>query len=311
MAKGLTIFIPAYDQLPLLERCLSSLARQTRQDFRVIIEDDASPADYSGLAAKFPRLDIEVRRNEKNRGALGNMIYCLTAEAETDFILVIHEDDFLQQEYLERGLNILEDSSGVAFVASPASFFPPGKNVVPPATLSPTWKKYSREDFVGFILSGNRFAFGSIIYRRELIRAGQIDFKSYNAFFDRPFLLQILKDSEKTAAVMLEPYYYYQEHPWPDKRWRELSFENVFNLYNCYETLAPGKGRAIASQYFFDFAQLERRRKEDWKDFWRRGRSAGLLSFRLSGKFLAAGLFILIGGRKSYHRLFNLLKKRQ
>lgn len=310
----LLIIIPTYNQPLLATRCLHSLNSSSLNNLPLSIKlrDDNSSQNnwtaYENLLNKFPNLKISVDRQGKNQGALGNMIACLTAPEITDFIMVMHEDDYLHPQYLKTALSILENNPEIAFVASPARFFEPGEEVTVSTNLSSAWKKYSLKDFVSFILSGNRFAFGSVVYRRELIKAEQIDFKNYQAFFDRPFLLQILKDSSCFAAVTESAFYYYQNHPWPDKRWQELNFDHVFNLYNLYETLAPGRGRALSSQYFFDFANLKNRSSADWQNFWKRGRKAGLIGGRCSGKFLLAALFIIIFGQKSYQRLFNFLK---
>lgn len=308
----LSIFIPVYNQPDLARRCLAYLAKQSSQDFSVILQDDASQANYQELISEFPNLKIVLSRNEKNLGAIANMINCLTATTDSEFIMCLHEDDFLHPEYLKQALNILEHNPDVAFVASPAYFFEPGETVKFPETINSDWEKYAPVDFVEFILNGNRFAFGSLIYRNALVHPELIDLKTYDVFFDRPFLLKILINSQKQAAVLRDCFYYYQNHPYPDKRWRSVVFDNILNLYAYYESLAPGKGQAITSQYLFDFVNLENKQRGDFQKFITQGRKAGLISCRrLSGKFLGASLFIYLFGKKSYQRLFTLIKSRK
>ena len=119
----LSIFIPVYNQPALARRALSYLVKQSYQDFLVIIQDDAGQADYQSLIKEFPSLPIEYRRHGKNLGAIQNMIYCLFAPSDSEFVMCLHEDDFLQPDYLATALAILEKNSDLAFIGSAAHFF--------------------------------------------------------------------------------------------------------------------------------------------------------------------------------------------
>jgi len=309
MAKKLLIIIPSYKQPDLLRRCLNSLALQSRQDFSVKIKDDGSGVDYQTLIAQFSALDITLERNSRNLGAINNIVSSLLTTTETEFIMCLHEDDFLHPQYLEQALTVLENNPTLAFVASPASYFNPGVN--PPTDQLPTsgWQDYSSIEFAKYILNENKIAFGSIIYRRSSIRPEFIDLKNYAALFDRPFLLNILKTNNNRAAVLSGQFYYYQNHPYPDKRWQTLTATNIFNLYTFYQALAPGGGRRITSQYIFDLINLEPRNWTEIRAFIRRGQEAGFVSWRrINGKFILAAIFIAIFGKKNYDHLFHLIK---
>jgi len=309
MEKKLSILIPVYNQLALTRRCLSYLTKQTYKDFIVILQDDASQSDYQDLIKEFSDLEIHLDRHEKNLGAIGNMIYCLTKDVPTEFIMCLHEDDFIQSEYLEKSLAILEKNNNIAFVASPAYFFDAGQNFKELPSLRADWQKYNTADLVAYILNGNKIAFGSIIYRRSLIKPEYLNLEKYGVLLDRPFLLSITTGSQKEAAILKDPYYYYQNHPYPDKRWATLSLDNIVNLYANYENLAPGKGRAITSQYIFNFASLENKKWSDFRRYLKRGRENGLISWcRISWKFMLASLFIFLFGQKNYYRLFKFVK---
>jgi|GEM_PF-3406158 len=320
MAKKLLIILPVYNQAKLARRCLKSLAAQGWADFSILICDDQSAADqsknYQELIKDFPSLEISYQRNEKNLGAIKNMINCLFNQATNDFIMCLHEDDFLHPDYLATALIILEKNKNLAFIGSGVKFFEPEKNQASVTNyfpkISATWQTYTPQTFTAFILNKNKFAFGSIIYRRELLRREFIDLATYDVLFDRPFLLKILIEQKKSAGLLTGQFYYYQNHPYPDKRWDTLKFPNILNLYSFYESLAPGQGRFITSQYFFDFINLKNKTRNDWRAFLNSGKKAKLFSgWRLSGKFILASLFILLFGKKYYYQLFTLIKNKR
>lgn len=61
-----SIVIPVYNQVDLLEKCLASLDRQEGVDLQVIVVDDQSPEDPSPVLARYPQ--VEVVRMERNSG---------------------------------------------------------------------------------------------------------------------------------------------------------------------------------------------------------------------------------------------------
>lgn len=309
MVKKLLIIIPSYKQTRLLRRCLDFLVLQSWRDFSVLIKDDSSGEDYQTLITQFPTLDIALEVNPQNLGAINNMVSSLLSETAAEFIMCLHEDDFLHSHYLEEAIMVLEKNPNLAFIASPAIYFNPEKIPLTDQLPRNDWQDYPPTEFAEYILNKNNFAFGSVIYRRQLIRPEFINLKDYAVLFDRPFLLNILKASRGQAAVFNGQFYYYQNHPYPDQRWKTLTASNVFNLYNFYQQLAPGRGRRISSQYIFNLVNLEPRNWAEIGTFIRRGRKAGFVSwYRSGGQFLFAAVFIALFGKKPYDYLFHLIK---
>ena len=67
-----TLVIMTFDRPAYLQECLASVARQTLAGFRLVVLDNASTADLSGVLARFPELPMSYVRNETNLGAGGN-----------------------------------------------------------------------------------------------------------------------------------------------------------------------------------------------------------------------------------------------
>ena len=93
---ALTVVIPTYNHAELLLECLRSVAQQTQRPERVIVVDDGSSEDISGLLAKeFPCVDVV--RLERNQG------FCRAANAglraaATPYVFLLNNDMTLDPE---------------------------------------------------------------------------------------------------------------------------------------------------------------------------------------------------------------------
>jgi glycosyltransferase involved in cell wall biosynthesis len=308
MAKKLLIIIPTYKQIDLARRCLAALAKQTYTDFSVTIQDDGNDADYRTLPESFPTLDCSYRSNPVRLGAIRNIISGLLAETASEFLMVMHEDDSLQPEYLGRAISLLETKPELALVGSPAEYFHRRQEPRYRTGLSRDWRSYDYQELASYLTSLNKFVFGSAVYRRASLHPDDIELEKYSVFFDRPFLIQTLRRNGQKAALLQDRFYLYQEHPFPDKRFDDLQVDHILNLYSLYHEIIPG--RYLSSQLLYDFAALKNKSWREFPAFWKEAERQGLLDHRqLSYKFVGASLFIFFFGKKNYHRLFVALKK--
>lgn len=310
----ITATIPCYNQPGLLSRLLTNLTQQDYPNWEIVIVDDASSDNaalqYRSLASLFPSLNITYRRNQENLGAIANMISCLMSPSAGEYLICLHEDDLLAPGYLKQAAEILSREANIAWVASPAIVFQPGETVAPQKTDSANYR-HDAISLAEAILSGNPFVFGSVVYRTSAIAPKNIELEKYGVFFDRPFLINTLIGANSLSAVMKWPHYYYQDHPYPDGRYRSLSWENVFSLYSFYRQITRGTTPQIAGRFWFDFANLENKHNVSLVDFFKKGRELKLIDRGCDWRFLIAGIFIFIFGKKIYDRIFRILKRRR
>lgn len=96
----MTVIIPTLEAGPALEKCLSSLSKQTFNDFDIVIVSNGRRASESDLALS-PNLGRKTRLivSEKNRGygAACNMGAYAT---DAPFLLFLNDDTFLQENCL-------------------------------------------------------------------------------------------------------------------------------------------------------------------------------------------------------------------
>lgn len=94
----ISICIPAYKRTDYLQRCLESIARQTFQDFEVVITDDSPDDSVQDLCRAFPELPIRYFRNQPALGTPANWNKGLSL-AEGEWIKLMHDDDWFREDF--------------------------------------------------------------------------------------------------------------------------------------------------------------------------------------------------------------------
>lgn len=223
-----TIIYPCYNQPEMLAASLQSLVRQTRKDFTVLLVDDCSTANYDGVISLFPQLIINRVVNEKNIGAVPNMLHCLRYPVTTPYKMVFHEDDLLHPQWLEFAVPALQNNPRVAWVGSNMSFFKTPSSVnfqkinsVQDILLNDTSRLAS------CIIEGNALSFASILYNCRVIKNISIPFNDYSVLVDRYLLLDLAKN--KGFVYFLYNFISVYDHSGVDNRWKSLKIKHISN----------------------------------------------------------------------------------
>jgi hypothetical protein len=187
MSAPLTIVVPAYNRTDLLAECLASLSAQTYREFRVVVVDDASPADVAACVHRtFP--GAEVVRRAANGGFAGAANTGIR-RADTPFIMLLNDDMTLAPDCLARLMEILRDGS--AAMACPLVLFRDNADTIYSAGDRIT--RGGRPESIGFREKREGFVFerrpfgvsaGAAIYSREVFdRIGLFD-ETFVAYFE-------------------------------------------------------------------------------------------------------------------------------
>jgi glycosyltransferase involved in cell wall biosynthesis len=112
MAAKITTTIPIRNIEKFLPETLASLAAQTRKPDRVVVLDNWSTDSSPEIAKQYRGLPLEYVRNERDLGAFGNFNRCLDFAAETEYLHILHGDDFISPAFYERMVPQLEDCKG-------------------------------------------------------------------------------------------------------------------------------------------------------------------------------------------------------
>lgn len=110
-----TVGIPTWNRSSLLGTAIESVLRQTYRRFTLIVSDNASTDDTADVVASFRDRRLVYRPLEHNIGRAENMNR-LIAMAETEFLLLLGDDDQLHPDHLSLTVGALQrwPSAGLA-----------------------------------------------------------------------------------------------------------------------------------------------------------------------------------------------------
>lgn len=113
----ITIIVTVYNNQQYLNDCLSSLLMQTMRLFKVIVIDDASTEKISFEKEYINDGRFIFFRNQMNIGG-PKIFQDQIKDVETDYVMWLHHDDWLHNEFLERTFLALEENQECTFAYS-------------------------------------------------------------------------------------------------------------------------------------------------------------------------------------------------
>lgn len=91
-----SIIVPIYNTEIYLERCISSLKKQTLQDIEIILVDDGSKADCAAVCDRFVEEDSRIKVFHKQNGGLGFARNSGLDLASGEYIGFVDSDDYIE-----------------------------------------------------------------------------------------------------------------------------------------------------------------------------------------------------------------------
>ncbi len=112
--QKITVVIPHYNGLQILDDCLNALFKNTFQDFDTLVIDNGSTdGSQQMVKEKYPR--VTVIQNEKNLGYAGGCNQGIRL-AKTEYVLLLNNDTVMPENFLQEMLNALENDPAAAMV---------------------------------------------------------------------------------------------------------------------------------------------------------------------------------------------------
>lgn len=199
MAKPLvSIITPVYNGERFLEECIQSVLAQTYPNFEYVIVNNCS-GDRSleiarGYAARDPR--VRVHDNVDFLAAIPNWNHALRqASPEAKYIKVVHADDWLMPECVERMVAAAEQRPTVGLVGS---YRISGVWVNNDGLPYPSYFLPGRE-MARFTLLGGPYVFGSptsVLMRADLVRARDPFYQDLSNLTDMEVCYYLLRHSD-------------------------------------------------------------------------------------------------------------------
>ena len=158
-APLVSVIIPCYNQAHFLSDAIESVLEQTYPYFEIIVVDDGSPDDTSGVASRYPSVKCIRQENKGLAGARNGGL----PHARGDYLLFLDSDDRLMPDALETHLRYFDAYPGCGLVCGQQRVIAEDGSLL----------KILRRPLVGgdlyaTLLSRSHFVIpGSVMFRRE------------------------------------------------------------------------------------------------------------------------------------------------
>lgn len=99
MAMKYSVIIPAYNAEKTIERCLSSLCCQLREDIELLVINDGSSDRTHDICVKYAEQYPQIVYVQKENGGVSSARNMGLDQAEGDYILFLDSDDYVTENY--------------------------------------------------------------------------------------------------------------------------------------------------------------------------------------------------------------------
>lgn len=185
-----TVYIPTYNRVKLLERAVNSVLEQTYQNLEVIIVDDCSTDGTEIYLKKLIEKETRVRYflKEKNLGACNSRNIAIE-DAKGLFITGLDDDDYFERNRIELFLNAANNNENEGYYTSTKLKVSEG------VVLSPSFLiKFKRSSFKNYkkLLKQN-FIGNQVFIKTDILRnSGGFD-ESFEAWQDLECWYNLMK----------------------------------------------------------------------------------------------------------------------
>lgn len=118
---AVSVVTPVYNGARFLGECIESVLAQTRGDFEYVILDNASTDDTNAIASRYADADPRIRlvRNDHLLPVIENWNAAVgQISGSTQYMKILHADDYMYPQCLERMVDLAERHPSVQIVGS-------------------------------------------------------------------------------------------------------------------------------------------------------------------------------------------------
>ena len=110
----LTIGVPVFNGEKTISKCIDSLRKQTFDDFKLIISDNASTDSTQKICEDYTKKDSRIRyiKQKKNIGLVPNWNFILK-ESTTKYFMYAAADDIWDPQFVKKNLDVLESDENI------------------------------------------------------------------------------------------------------------------------------------------------------------------------------------------------------
>lgn len=107
----ISFIVPVYNVEKYIQRCIRSIMAQSYCDIEIILVDDGSPDESGAIIERFAKIDIRIKVIHQQNAGVSAARNAGLAAASGKYVLFIDGDDYIEREYAEYFLNLIQDNN--------------------------------------------------------------------------------------------------------------------------------------------------------------------------------------------------------
>ena len=243
------VYIPTYNRPELLRESIKSLVSQSIGVPKITVINNGTLQETTDVINEFKDYGII---EYKSSGELFASMDKVAELVQSPYVMIFHDDDILNSEYLKYAIKALNTYDNIAFITTRTKDFTNQDDV----DLSPASDEFylfdSKKDFSQFMYLNELIAMQTAIYNVELFKKHSRDFDLYGKFCDWPYLVKlsgfgkvILFNDKKMFNVRIHPAQYTNDSA------SGLSLEQLINWHKQFYDSMEVSDENLLSNYIF------------------------------------------------------------
>lgn len=203
----ISIIIPVYNISDYLDRCISSVLKQSYKNLEIILVDDGSTDNSGEICDNYKKEDKRIKVIHKENGGVSSARNTGLENANGEYVAFIDGDDYIEEDYFKILIDNIKkyncdisccnlvtvETNGKRNKEFNASKIYDAKYII---------ENYFFNNFIKTIMYGPY----NKLYKREII--GNIRFKNYKYAEDVLFVFEVLMNTKKVYYDQYDGYYY-------------------------------------------------------------------------------------------------------
>ena len=212
-----SIVVPIYNVEPYLDRCITSITKQTYSNLEIILVDDGSPDNCPAICDAWAEKDLRIKVIHKKNAGLGEARNSGISIATGNFIFFIDSDDYLELNAVERCISAVNTSGADSVIFGRNKAYPDG-------SIAADSKKIKEATYIGQSIKDSLLpsifdythGFGvsacSKMFSLRLIKKYGLIFESERSVIseDTLFSMSYFSKAENVAVISDRLYYYFK-----------------------------------------------------------------------------------------------------
>ena len=186
--RKVSIIIPIYNAENTIEKCISSILKQTYKDYELLLIDDGSTDNSLKVIKKYSKYKNIRILNQENHGVAYTRNRGIK-EATGDYIMFIDNDDFIDSDYIEKHITTISKENSDIVISGYRRINVENKVLHEEKLRDTYWSR--------FIIT----APWAKVYRRNFLLKNNIEFLSYGIGEDVYFNLLIYSFEPKITIL--------------------------------------------------------------------------------------------------------------